>query len=375
MLTATILLLAAQFFGHAFGMEASKQPARSDIEYVFDEQVFNQKLVNCNKVAQILSNTDTSEKGKKLLAQCRSAYLYGFLGGDLQAPPPQLGTPLFLQALMVSNIPDKLKLLAGEDVLWFTKEARRAFSMTKLKHQERCNDIPLVSEPKHSSEFAECYLIDHRGFEFGKEMAKLFPQIIQISGDGNCFYRSFLFGLIHYFHKTVNGPSLAHRDRVMRIFADDNQLFQKEHYVIDVGLDLMKVCLQNAPLFPMEFWCILLNRHRASDAMVYALRALVALEAAKPDKRAFIKKEDFDRFVNRDIMSLGAWSGQREAMWLAEVFGVTLTINDLTASRRILSDQMNRPEQDTSDIEVLYNGTHYDLYYLTEEENQDSDIV
>ena len=345
-------------------MDSAKPVPNADLEYEVDDQIFFQKLTNCNRTAEKLTidlcnDPEKDQANALLLAQCRAAHLYCVLGGDINKPPPHLGSTIFLQALEASSIPERLKTLTGEQVVDFTAEAQQLFRETKLAHQPRCRQIDLVSPVMNSKDFFSSALEDPDSRGFALEVASQFPAMFKISGDGNCFYRAFLFGLIHFFHKVEGGPSLEHRQQIMKIFEASSPLWEG-HPVQQVGLDLIKTALENAPLFPMEFWHALCNRHNASDAMVYALRGITAHYANNDEHRAFID-EDFDDFVQGKIMCLGAWGGQIEASVLAQVFGVHLTITDLVALRRISSQEA---PLDIADIEVIFNGVHYDLFFL-----------
>lgn len=271
-----------------------------------------------------------------------------------------LAIPLLTSAQPSSSkIPEKVKELTGEKIVEFTSEAQELFRKTKLPHQPRCRDIPLISPSINSDHFFNTHVEDSETREFALEIASKFPNMYQISGDGNCFYRAFLFGLIHYFHKIEGGPSLELRQHVIKLFDESSPLWEG-HLVQQVGLDLIKTALENAPIFQMEFWHALCNRHNASDAMVFALRGMVAYYADNDEHRQFID-EDFDTFVQNKIMCLGAWGGQIEATVLAEVFGVHLTITDLTTLRRVSSQDA---PQDIANIEVIFNGVHYDLFVI-----------
>jgi hypothetical protein len=96
--------------------------------------------------------------------------------------------------------------------------------------------------------------------------------------------------------------------------------------------------------------------------MVYALRGLIAAGANHPDHQAFIT-EDFKTYVQRAIMRMGSWGGQIEVTVAAKMFAVSITITDLQFGRRIVIDDTLSPEED-ADIELIYNGVHYDLFYL-----------
>lgn len=305
------------------------------------------------------SNT---KEGLKLYPQCRRAVLYTLCGGDLADPPSNIGSSAFLQALTVSNIPEAVRTIASSEIINLTKEASAAWKETKLKHQERNERLPLVDLPINSKTFVVDYLDEHTGFDLAMAQTVRFKYAAKVVGDGNCFYRAFLYSLILYFTKTgAQGPTMQHRKLISDMLHEESD-FYGHHLVMDIGLDLIKFSLEYAPLLPMEFWHLLINRHRTSDAMVYALRGIIAMGADHPEHRAFIT-EDFDEYVQKYIYSMGSWGGQIEATVAAKMFCVSMTITDLQNGRRIVANDVHSANEDAN-IELIYNGVHYDLFYL-----------
>lgn len=307
------------------------------------------------------------------LQMARDALVYSKLSTDLESPPDYVGSSYFLKALIVSTLPARIE----SEMLYSIKEAvrtcREAWEISRLDHQKRCREVALVSEPINLEYFVDERHHDREYFEFSMKQLQRHETIIQISGDGNCLYRAFLFGLLQLYMKASGPGHQQRRDLYDRLRTRLSMLYQERYpqvrarnAVLEAGLALLLLCLENATLFSVGTWRDVLNSHRASDAMIHALRVIAADMAQAPQYSNFISG-GIQRYIDTRIMPMGEWAGDLEAICLANFFEVTLTITDLTEQRRIPSSNWIGPEQ-TAEIEVLFNGTHYDLYNQHDEQ-------
>lgn len=316
-------------------------------------------LKACNKIVdeKKLSIVPKEAVPFKRFLSCTSACLYTALGEDLSNPPPMLGEPPFLLAIQDSKIPEHILDLADKRLILLAQLAKRMVFSKDCPFDYVHPQENLIARACKIDNFMNHYLFDHTGFEYALGVLPSFRYAHKVAGDGNCLYRSFLFGLVILYSKRSNSPRWEER-MVIDAVLHNPAVYGTDPY-ITLGLDLISHVLMFAPFYDSGSWRTPLNDPCISDIMVYALRAIVGHHANTPEHRAFLT-EDFDGYVAHKILTMGVWGGQLEVSCLAQAFNVLVAVTDLVGKRRVLTDDSIALEK-LGDVELLFNGVHYDL--------------
>lgn len=215
-------------------------------------------------------------------------------------------------------------------------------------------DLPLVHGARGLADFGRYVHVPATHCDFFLEQGRRHQAVVETQGDGNCFYRAFALGLVCLAHKdSARALGLLNLIDVERQESTSN--------VARAGLELLGHLVDESPeQETLDSTTDVFNSRLSSDAIVYGLREMVSRRARLDAYRPFII-DDPEVYIKSEILRMGAWGGQIEVLALARAFGVSVTIVNMQFGQRNSCDDDVSPDA-TADVELLYNGVHYDLY-------------
>lgn len=322
----------------------------------YTKEEYDDELNVCSRFAEILSSR------LDLVDQVRKVYYYYVSGGDLEKPPAALGSAAFVQALADSKIPEKIIDLANEEIVLLSDACEAAWLKVGVAYPPLKERSRLVGEPTGTMRYYKRHYYNQEWFDNALTTANIFPRLVKIAGDGDCFYRSFLYGLFHFLSRDL-ARTKVRRELLIEQLDQEAETNTYANEVTKAGLNLIKSCLNHLPFFNFPRIVRILNDNPSSDAMVYALRCIVAARAKEDQYRGFISGR-VDSFIKHRILKMTKWGDHVIVVCLANFFNVKLTVNDLPAGRREVASGDLSPEEQ-AEIELMYKGDHYDIFYLS----------
>ena len=254
--------------------------------------------------------------------------------------------------------------------------------------QEEARNRPLIGRKESLEALDEEY---KSGADvFRSKIASLketYGAVRRARGDGNCFFRSFLFA---YLEDLLVSADEVERDRIIRALHTQKVLLQKAGYddiVVDTPLDTLLGMLHRiaSPSDPMSIQA-LEDDIRAEDVSNYIIFLLRIITSGEVGRRAeffapFIlglADMDVDEFCKRCIDPMGEESDHVHLVALSDALGVPIRVVYLDRSMGALVSHTEGDEVkvDTHDfipescapgtqprIHLLYRPGHYDVLY------------
>jgi len=206
------------------------------------------------------------------------------------------------------------------------------------------------------------------------ELAQKYAKIRQTRGDGNCYYRSFLYSLSE---KLLEDTS--ERSRVLKYVKESNQFVTSVGGYSEMAIDMFYESLvefleglSSASAMHKE----LIEENATSDYCTWYLRVLTATFLKSDPLRFEPYLEDgyYDiaTFCQREIEPMGRECSMIQVIALAEAFQVQVAIEYLdgrefhpkTKGGSGLTVHSFGPESATTRLTLLYRPGHYDILYL-----------
>lgn len=266
--------------------------------------------------------------------------------------PSQLATQGACSSASVAKSPSSTRKSPG--VTGSIARCHQAWLAENFGHTVLPYELPLVHGPRDLAEFGRSIYVPEARHDFFFEQGRRHQTVVETQGDGNCFYRAFAVGLV----------CLAHKDsaRALRLLSlIDAERQESTSDVARAGLELLgRLVCESPEQETLDSTMEVFNKRLSSDAIVYGLREIVSRRARLSVYRPFIT-EDLEVHIKSEILRMGSWGGQIEILALARAFGVSVTIVNMQFGQRNSCDDNVSPDT-TADVELLYNGVHYDLY-------------
>jgi ubiquitin thioesterase protein OTUB1 len=243
---------------------------------------------------------------------------------------------------------------------------------------------PLTSAVHPVASLAALYDDDANGTHFGAGVAYLqndYASLRVVRGDGNCYYRAFLYQLAAQLAKpehiisegprildwltTVSWPHVigagGYSEMAVEAFYDS---------LVEVLTDV--VSQKTTP----DAWHTLLNEEgAASDYCTWYLRVLTAthLKADAVRFLPFLEEQhvDIHQYCQRHVEPMGKECEMVSVLALAEAFGVRVTVEYLDGHALVVGPQGNNqlarhvfgPPDAPLQLTFLYRPGHYDILY------------
>jgi ubiquitin thioesterase protein OTUB1 len=240
---------------------------------------------------------------------------------------------------------------------------------TEIKNQ------PLTSEPRHISDLVPQYKESANNFLAGiEDLEKNYSQIRIVRGDGNCYYRAFLYNLAeHMFQNKQEGQRILEYvkkdswDKVLKTGYDEMTIETFYDTLVDL-LERLTTGATDAAAFHKE-----MNEESAtSDYCTWYLRVVTATHLKQDPDRflPFIDGQqpglDIQQFCQREVEPMGKECQHVQVLALAEAFGVHVKIEYLDGHDLVngkLVQHTFGPDTAVTHLALLYRPGHYDILY------------
>lgn len=248
---------------------------------------------------------------------------------------------------------------------------------------------PLISPPEPVRVLAPEYAQNPRvGFAQGLEdLQRRYANLRRVRGDGNCFYRCFLFGLLERLINSQTAGDAAHAaeselDRVLAVVRqskEDLVAVGYEEVAIETFWEVLVDALEQVPnTTPENLLAQFQEEGGMAEYMVWFCRCLAAGHMKRyPDRflpfifslddAAGTAVVDVDQFCRQEVEPMGKECEQVQIIALCEALGVGVTIEYLDGAPldgtppRLSCVKI--PTDLPSSITLLYRPGHYDLLY------------
>jgi ubiquitin thioesterase protein OTUB1 len=247
-------------------------------------------------------------------------------------------------------------------------EARMNEIETEIKNQ------PLTSDPRNISDLTAQYKTAANNFLAGiEDLEKNYAQIRIVRGDGNCYYRAFLYNLAeHMFQNKQEGERILECvkkdswERVLKAGYDEMTIETFYDMLVDL-LERLTTGATDAAAFHKE-----MNEESAtSDYCTWYLRVVTATHLKlDPDRfLPFIDQQpglDIQQFCQREVEPMGKECQHVQVLALAEAFGVHVKIEYLDGHDLVngkLVQHTFGPDTAVTHLALLYRPGHYDILY------------
>jgi ubiquitin thioesterase protein OTUB1 len=246
-------------------------------------------------------------------------------------------------------------------------EARMKEIETEIKNQ------PLTSSPRPISDLAPQYEKAANNFLAGiEDLEKNYSQIRIVRGDGNCYYRAFLYNLAEkMFQNKQEGERILECvkkdswERVLKAGYEEMAIETFYDTLVDL-LERLTTGATDAAAFHTE-----MNEESAtSDYCTWYLRVLTATHLKQDPGRflPFIDQPglDIQQFCQREVEPMGKDCQQVQVIALAEAFGVQVRIEYLDGHDLVngkLVQHTFGPDTAVTHLALLYRPGHYDIVY------------
>jgi ubiquitin thioesterase protein OTUB1 len=248
-------------------------------------------------------------------------------------------------------------------------EARMNEIETEIKNQ------PLTSDPRSISDLTAQYQTSANNFLAGiEDLEQDYVQIRIVRGDGNCYYRAFLYNLAeHMFENKQEGERILacvkkdSWDNVMKAGYDEMTIETFYDTLVDL-LERLTSGATDAAAFHKE-----MNEESAtSDYCTWYLRVVTATHLKQDPERflPFIDGQqpglDIQQFCQREVEPMGKECQHVQVLALAEAFGVHVKIEYLDGHDLVngkLVQHTFGPDTAVTHLALLYRPGHYDILY------------
>mmetsp|Transcript_1153 Transcript_1153/g.2458 ORF Transcript_1153/g.2458 Transcript_1153/m.2458 type:complete len:302 (+) Transcript_1153:61-966(+) len=254
-------------------------------------------------------------------------------------------------------------------------------------NQKLTSDLLPISEL--SKTFVTGYESNAKGFLEGcAYLETQYKNYRAVRGDGNCYYRAFLFGLIESLCKSERSMNELKRishyvdqsiEEVVKCGYDRFTIDMFHEEMVDLLAAVTKVKEQGSSAIPSSLYDKLNEENATSDYCVWYLRVITSVYL-KSDPNRFIHFLDDPSYVDvatycaREIDPMGRECSMVGVLALAEAFQISVAIeymdgrpidgNNGKLTKHCFGDNNSDGTSDSkSCITLLYRPGHYDILY------------
>jgi ubiquitin thioesterase protein OTUB1 len=190
-----------------------------------------------------------------------------------------------------------------------------------------------------------------------------------IRGDGNCYYRAFLYSLAtHILTNPLNGPVLLKtikEDSWKQVLAAGYDEFMLEAFY-DAVVDLLERVIQGK-LTQESLHAELNEETGTSDYATWYLRVVAATHLkTDPDRfLPFMEGMNVDTFCKTEVEPMGKECGQVQILAIAEALAIEVVIEYLDGhdAQGQVTKHTFGPDSASIRLHFLYRPGHYDILY------------
>ncbi|GAX09655.1 ubiquitin thioesterase protein OTUB1 [Fistulifera solaris] len=205
-------------------------------------------------------------------------------------------------------------------------------------------------------------------------LQKLYGGIRMVRGDGNCYYRAFLFALAETLCQDTKHPE---GQRILTFLKEVSWKHVKEvgynEMTIEMFYEEAVSLIERVISGSVDAEALLkeLNEENStSDYCTWYLRVVTATHLKMDPQRfePFIEQPGMyvAQFCRREVEPMGKECEQLQVLALAEAFGVKVRIEYLDGHEIVAGDVIHHvfgPENSALQIYLLYRPGHYDILY------------
>ena len=204
----------------------------------------------------------------------------------------------------------------------------------------------------------------------------------KVRGDGNCYYRAFLYSLCEQLNSTTQDTTKKERERIvtyLKTTSMDQVLARGyERFAIEMFWEEMVELLEALPLDTAALHERLNEENATSDYCTWYMRVLTAARLKEdPDRFVhFLEGNYFDipTFCQREVEPMGRECGMVQVLALAEAMKVRVeieyldghTFTDRLTKHTFGGDDVNDNDKEKEEgitLTLLYRPGHYDILY------------
>lgn len=217
---------------------------------------------------------------------------------------------------------------------------------------------PLTSHKKDIATLRENYEKDSNFDKGVVHLAGSYKAIRTVRGDGNCYYRAFLYSLCE---------TTAELDRIIKVIEDSIDQIEACGYERFTVESFWEELLDFLKSLPRDFHEDLNAENSVSDYASWFMRILTAVHIkSDPDRFVhFLDGDYFDvpTFCQREVEPVGKECGMVQVLALAESLGVKVEIEYLDGRDSKTTRHSFGPENAKTTLTLLYRPGHYDILY------------
>lgn len=272
---------------------------------------------------------------------------------------------------------DENKTIADSEANNDLAESVRLSEERMREIEQEIKQTPLTSALKPLVELESQYKENegpHNFLSGVSALQKRYESIRIVRGDGNCYYRAFLYSLAE---KLTSHSSKEEGQRVLTFLKEESWKNVKQvgynemtiEMFYDEAVSLIERVLSGS--FNAEALAKEMNEENAtSDFCTWYLRVVTATHLKMDPERfqPFIEQPGIDvaQFCQREVEPMGKECEQLQALALAEAFGVQVRIEYLDGHELVDGNVMHHvfgPENAALQLCLLYRPGHYDILY------------
>mmetsp|Transcript_34284 Transcript_34284/g.39032 ORF Transcript_34284/g.39032 Transcript_34284/m.39032 type:complete len:246 (+) Transcript_34284:57-794(+) len=217
---------------------------------------------------------------------------------------------------------------------------------------------PLTSHKKNLLELRKQYEKDSNFDKAVLHLSESYASIRTVRGDGNCFYRSFLYSLCE---------NMKDRERIINVVEDSishAEKFGYERFTIEIFWEELLDFLKS---LPCEIHEQLVQENSISDYSSWYMRILTAVQLKSDPERflPFLEGEYYDipTFCQKEVEPMGKECQMTQVLALAEYMGVRVEIEYLDGRDVKPTKHSFGSEEAKTTLNLLYRPGHYDILY------------
>jgi ubiquitin thioesterase protein OTUB1 len=203
-----------------------------------------------------------------------------------------------------------------------------------------------------------------------------------VRGDGNCFYRSCLFGyleglLTKHIEGSLKEIADIERKRMLKTITDSKEeliQFGYSEIAIESFYDVTLDVLENLFNYSLEQLLESFQESGLSDYYTWYMRLLTSLNMKKNVEKylPFIDDVDINSYCLREVEPMGKEVEMMMVMSLTEYLGIKLKVEYLDGKYEddkklpcvVFNVDETKKEENEFDVYLLYRPGHYDILYL-----------
>ena len=243
--------------------------------------------------------------------------------------------------------------MSDDQEKWRQTESQLGAIETEIRETQ-----PLTSQKQELSVLRNTYV---RGSNFDQSVEHLsqtYSTIRTVRGDGNCYYRAFLYSLCE---------TTGELGRVIKVIEDSIGLAEQCGYERFTIESFWEEFLEFLKSLPKDFHEQLNEENAVSDYATWYMRILTAVHLkSDPDRFIhFLDGEYFDltTFCQREVEPMGKECGMVQVLALAESLGVQVEIEYLDGHDCKPTKHTFGPANSKTTLTLLYRPGHYDILY------------